>query len=299
MRRSGFTLVELLVAITIIAILTGIAVGGMYAARESAREAATESLIAELSVIVSERWDAMNARRLPMSPAAMIAGDTPTRSLGFTDPRSVQQIAAVRLLNQRELQRFEFPTRYDDITTAPAWLYPDPPPPPLPPPVETTAAREAYLRLLLPTATPQFESAECLYMIVHAFRGETDPPSERHVADVDGDGMREYVDAWGMPIAFTRWPTGYRSDIQSGDPVADHDPLDVLRLEPWAFRTTPLIQSAGPDGIYDTWAVNAITAPADLGNPYFQPMGNPLPGAFFDVAGDGNDSLDNITNHVQ
>ena len=192
--RRGFTLVELLVAISIVAVLTAIAVGGMYAARESGRHAATRSLIAELDTIIRDKWDALNARRLPMNPAAMIAGDTPTQAAGYTDATNVRQLAAVRLLNQRELQRFEFPTRFEDITTPPAWLFPDPPPPPLPAPIETTATREAYLRALLPTATPQHESAECLYLIVTCSRGDYEAPSSRHVADTDGDGMREYVD---------------------------------------------------------------------------------------------------------
>lgn len=36
------------------------------------------------------------------------------------------------------------------------------------------------------------------------------------VADTDGDGLPEFVDAWGKPLQFFRWPVLYHSDIQRG-----------------------------------------------------------------------------------
>jgi prepilin-type N-terminal cleavage/methylation domain-containing protein len=41
------------------------------------------------------------------------------------------------------------------------------------------------------------------------------------VADTDGDGLMEFVDAWGQPIQFYRWPIFYKSDIQKGVTIAD------------------------------------------------------------------------------
>ena len=35
------------------------------------------------------------------------------------------------------------------------------------------------------------------------------------VADLDGDGFPEFVDAWNQPIQFIRWAPGYQSDLQS------------------------------------------------------------------------------------
>ena len=34
--------------------------------------------------------------------------------------------------------------------------------------------------------------------------------------DTDGDGLPEFVDAWGQPLQFFRWPLLYHSDIQRG-----------------------------------------------------------------------------------
>jgi prepilin-type N-terminal cleavage/methylation domain-containing protein len=38
----------------------------------------------------------------------------------------------------------------------------------------------------------------------------------RDVQDTDGDGLPEFVDAWGEPIQFYRWPTHFPSPIQKG-----------------------------------------------------------------------------------
>ncbi|NMC20393.1 MAG: prepilin-type N-terminal cleavage/methylation domain-containing protein, partial [Thermogutta sp.] len=49
--RAGFTLAELLVAITIIAILAGLTWAGVARARESARIAKTKSTIAKINQV--------------------------------------------------------------------------------------------------------------------------------------------------------------------------------------------------------------------------------------------------------
>ena len=60
---------------------------------------------------------------------------------------------------------------------------------------------------------PVTESAACLYMILtQAAVFDTEPPAAAdlkgvEVADTDGDGLMEIVDAWGQPLRFYRWPT--------------------------------------------------------------------------------------------
>src|SRR5262249_17242527 len=41
---------------------------------------------------------------------------------------------------------------------------------------------------------------------------------DTEVKDTDGDGLMEFIDAWGEPLQFYRWPIGYRSDSQKGFP---------------------------------------------------------------------------------
>jgi prepilin-type N-terminal cleavage/methylation domain-containing protein len=112
--------------------------------------------------------------------------------------------------------------------------------------------------------------------------------SQADVGDLDGDGWPEFLDAWGNPIFFLRWAPHFYSPLQprwspgadgvlntSDDPsprlldpydgvpdvngnmrgLADsggsHDPYDLMQDDHDAFSLTPLVYSAGADGIYD------------------------------------------------
>lgn len=103
--------------------------------------------------------------------------------------------------------------------------------------------------------TNQFQGAECLYMILTTGMGDETSGggtfNQQDFADVDGDGMPEFVDGWGRPITFLRWAPGFRSELQTGDPVKDHDPFDPRGVDTMAFRLSPLISSSGPDGVED------------------------------------------------
>src|SRR5271166_6251865 len=57
--------------------------------------------------------------------------------------------------------------------------------------------------------------------------------SDREVKDTDGDGLPEFVDAWGQPLQFFRWPLLYHSDTQKGQ-VIDY----------WDYTQTPPVASA-------------------------------------------------------
>ena len=75
MRRRAFTLVELLVTITIISILAGMILGALHAARNSAREAATKATIAKLNTIIMRRSRVVyDATGTDCDPARNLAG---------------------------------------------------------------------------------------------------------------------------------------------------------------------------------------------------------------------------------
>ena len=57
--------------------------------------------------------------------------------------------------------------------------------------------------------------------------------SDREVKDTDGDGLPEFVDAWGQPLQFFRWPLLYHSDTQRGQ-VIDY----------WDYTQTPPVAQA-------------------------------------------------------
>ena len=43
--------------------------------------------------------------------------------------------------------------------------------------------------------------------------------TDREVQDTDGDGLPEFVDAWGQPLQFFRWPLLYHTDTQRGQVI--------------------------------------------------------------------------------
>ncbi|SIN70555.1 prepilin-type N-terminal cleavage/methylation domain-containing protein [Singulisphaera sp. GP187] len=47
---------------------------------------------------------------------------------------------------------------------------------------------------------------------------DRDDFTSKEVQDTDGDGLLEFVDAWGEPLQFYRWPILFRSDSQKGFP---------------------------------------------------------------------------------
>ena len=124
------------------------------------------------------------------------------------------------------------------------------------------------------------------------------------VGDVDADGAKEFLDAWGKPIAFMRWAPGFSypySPIQFKDPSKYHDPIDDAGLDTTAFALYPLIYSPGVDGDYGLVPSDGDWAgwpDANLGvtNPntpcLFQPTGQ-----FVGAPNATNAYRDNITNH--
>jgi hypothetical protein len=67
--------------------------------------------------------------------------------------------------------------------------------------------------------------SEMLYALLVEGRGplgsvfRPDEFTDKEVMDTDGDGLPEFVDAWGHPLQFYRWPLLYHSDIQRGQTV--------------------------------------------------------------------------------
>jgi hypothetical protein len=100
---------------------------------------------------------------------------------------------------------------------------------------------------------------------------------ENSIGDTDGDGAPEFLDGWGNPINFLRWAPGFDSQIQlnantlgtppnpprSANPTwtsaaaGDHDPYDMYRVDPAAFRLVPLIYSAGGDETYSIYQADS------------------------------------------
>jgi len=292
MKRRAFTLVELLVAMMIIGILASMVLFAMAAAEESAKQAKTKSTITKLHNLLMPKYESYRTRRAPVNfvpPAG-------------TPPLPPRDAARVRLDALRELQRMEMPDRFSDIidgpiTPASAFL--------ATPKMARPSVSSSYLAQLtsIGTETTENQGAECLYMIVT--RGLDEPDaleqfSTSEIGDTDKDGLREFVDGWGLPISFLRWAPGFVSPLQLSPPTS-HDPFDPLKVYANTFPLFPLIVSAGPDGALEHntgGTVSNMHNYAAVNNDPYAASTTGLVGSPTDFNGDGKDgTLDNLTNH--
>ena len=177
--------------------------------------------------------------------------------------------------------------------------------------------------------------SECLYMIVALGSPEAlEQFNSSEIGDVDGDTLPEFLDGWGRPISFLRWPAGFNnSDIQPNIPQdfwmidtivtpdnpraiassTDHDPFDTRKVDTvvvekidgttynlaTGWRLVPLIYSVGPDG------KDGLVSGEEYqynGNPYCTLKNTKTSklvgvGAPNDAPDEDGTHLDNITNH--
>jgi prepilin-type N-terminal cleavage/methylation domain-containing protein len=142
------------------------------------------------------------------------------------------------------------------------------------------------------------QGAECLYLVITLATGEGEARSlfgESTIGDTDGDGAMEFLDGWDRPINFLRWAPGFDSQIQMNAndylplPVnalwltnanKDHDPFDVYRVDPPAFRLVPLIFSAGGDETFGVRLVKPHVALRGVRRPPIRENPNEWPAIF-------------------
>lgn len=84
------------------------------------------------------------------------------------------------------------------------------------------ATNQSAVLASLANHQPETARSEVLYSILVEGQGpfgsifSRDDFTTREVQDTDGDGLPEFVDAWGKPLQFFLWPTAYRSTLQRG-----------------------------------------------------------------------------------
>jgi hypothetical protein len=173
------------------------------------------------------------------------------------------------------------------------------------------------------------QGAECLYMIITLAAGDGEARTlfgESSIGDTDGDGAPEFLDGWGHPINFLRWAPGFESQIQLDANVlagstqnvsvnntdwmkaaaGDHDPYDMFRVDPLAFRLVPLIYSGGRDETFGIRLVKghvACTGTNDPMNetvfPPVQPYAlTPTTQEFLGTPDSDGTATDNVHNHL-
>lgn len=287
-RGGGFTIVELLVTVAIIALLASllvVAFGGMFG---TAKEAATRGTIAKVSRAVDDRLQDLEM--------ALQKGALRSKIDTLQKSYNLSKSAATAKIRKDEFRK-AFPQSWEELQTA------------------------AGINPPSPNTKSLADNSECLYWAVTsgtAFGATavgTDNFTATEVRDTDGDGLLEFVDGWDQPLRFYRWPTRLvRPDGPMGTIDADAVELvmegltaDTLAVDPdYPIASTgftvsetshhtpntyhsPLILSSGPD------TVLGLHEPADKAN--FGHLARPTAEVL--SAGDpGNSSLgDDISNH--
>lgn len=280
---AAFTLVELLVVVSIILVLVSILAAAVAGARGSQKRTATAILIGKLNTVIQQQYSTYGSRNVPSANATE------------------------RGVALRKLASAELPDSWADV--AYLWNNTDlffvtPPSGTLLfPKTQLSGPQRSYISIwngLSPaqrTARPaQFGDAECLFMVV--MQGgianclDCGSLKAAEIGDKDNDGAMEFQDDWGNPIRFVLWPAGLELPPGSGrffsasPPFSAGQPLPAL-----GGSMRPLIFSGGADQTNSIQA-NAggnIAMGANCGNP-----ANITFGALDASAGDGR--ADNITN---
>jgi prepilin-type N-terminal cleavage/methylation domain-containing protein len=237
--RRAFTLLELLMVIAIIGLLMTLSVAVMAGFTDQAREEATSATIQKIQKMMEQRISAFErAFRGSRRDAAMSLvrahledpdgdGNKIDGIFGVSD-------VVVEILAKKALFRFEFPQRFVDRTLVnfgdsdvnvlglPDSVYfgvlapkvradlglPDTTA--LDDPAIQTQAAVLFARH---ASFSETESSELLYFaLLHsgnygAASIDADLFTDQEIQDLDGDGLPEFVDAWGQPLRFYRWPT--------------------------------------------------------------------------------------------
>jgi len=209
--RPGFSLVELLIVIAIIAVLAALSVGIIRAVLDSQQKANTEAAMRTVDKTLKQHWAHVVGEARKEAPSQDVL------ALAKQDPRRAQVIWIKLRLTEA------FPQSYAEVGkpgAIPAWQSYVP---------SNQKYNSTYRRTLTsahidnpPSADVQ--SSTCLLLALGVRRGgaglnvaELGPAAR----DTNGDGLKEIVDGWGRPIVFDRFPTDAKFPglLQSNSPA--------------------------------------------------------------------------------
>lgn len=306
-KRKAFTLVELLVVISIIGVLTGMFLVAYRGADQESSTQKTRSTIQKISDVLNARMEEYSSYPIVLR-LATVSGQGQTVPLGatpFANNNPVEQktilLERARLLCLREIIAMEMPDHPDDIKWSDKWVtapnniitFMSTVPKPLSTGMSFGAVRNPVTSRVIGLARklsvlgpngyspiPGWQNrnanAELLYLVVEDSQLDGTSALESfgasEIGDTDGDGLNEFVDGFGRPIQWIRWPTGYGEGITRYNPdmlapgmvsgtapnytiAMESDPLDRIKADPGYAAPThlpgpgvfPLVVSAGID----------------------------------------------------
>ncbi len=192
-RRNGFTLLELMIVIGLIALLLSISVGTLRNAIGLARQRQTETTILKIHGLLQQRVEAFDRAMDKLNltqPKQKLTLDFNGKYGSSYFLNYAQDSRLIETLVRKQLQQARFPQNF----------------------AERDLSGSASLPPLAPH-NPVTQSSALLYWILTGSEIFGVPPvdesdfSSAEVQDTDGDGLKEFVDGWGRPLRFYRWPT--------------------------------------------------------------------------------------------
>jgi type II secretory pathway pseudopilin PulG len=268
-RRAAFTLVELLVVLTIIIVVAGLVAGAALRMIGTQKESNTNQTLQKVQREVEKAWKPsideadrlFNAGQVPQGVYQMSA-----------PPNGSPDMERAKVIWRTLYIKREFPTAYLEILqplgpAANPYIQPNdtyyqpkpayvnalkqrttPPTPPQPPtswpmsgpPFMPPPPPQAFT--LSNSPPPYAESAACLFIALAAGRRgvalDTASLGASSIADTDADGLNEIVDGWGTPIVLYRSPYGNPRlpPTPAGNPL---DPTNKLTSPDWNNQNNP------------------------------------------------------------
>lgn len=194
--RRGFTLLEVLVVIGLIMFLMSVAVVVLGNSITVARQRATEATILKIHGLMQQRIDAFHRA---MDKTNLSQNSPPIRNMAnawLNQYSIVPPPKALEVMVKKQFFQARFPQNF----------------------AESPGANLATLPITGVTYNsgshdPKTESAALLYWILTNSEVYGVAPvdesefSSSEVQDTDGDGLKEFVDGWGRPLRYYRWPT--------------------------------------------------------------------------------------------
>ena len=226
--RRGFTLLELIVVMTIIAIIASLSMGVYFRVRQSQTESAAVTTVNKLQSQLDQQWKAVLDNARDDARAGKI-GTIATTTLGGGDSRR-------ELVIWTKIQlKLEFPMTFDEAVNWPATVGVNP---------KSSYFRAIQAAGITPATNLQedqklLESAVLFYMAVTQGRrgvagfNPIDHLGPHAVGDVviphynSSTSFKVFLDSWGQPITFIRWPTA-KPNGQPGNPA------DEINAAPFA-----------------------------------------------------------------
>jgi len=284
--RSGFTIVELMMVVGILLFLIATSVFVVRNLGNTAREKATMSTITKINGLLTQRIDALRRasganrnqldleRLISLRKTKLRRTGSDSSNIGLGSDASYVSDDVVEILVAKDLFRQYFPQVQNENASIDSMM--------------DAVAGTSGTAGSLGSDGGKSVSAEYLYFFLtqHGIYGAAplgeDNFLSTEVADTDGDGLKEFVDSWGRPLRFYRWPArlikpnGVDVDRTTAGYLISSLPAEVISGT--GQRDPLLIDPDDPKGLIaldnlkSSYALNPLFAASDASTAYVLPQ---------------------------